>query len=580
MSASSETSLRVELLGPPRLTGEPASPRPPGRKGWALLAWLLLEARPVSRREMAELLWPNADDPLGALRWTLVGVRRSLGRSASIADEGGRLVLHRTGGLSVDAEEILAATVAASSVDQVAGGELLEGVEIADAPLFEDWLALQRARCESATRAAFRWAATLRAASDPAGALALAHHALRLNEYDDAAHELVVELHLLAGDPAAAEAHAQRTETRYRRHLGSDSPIGLRRPFERLGARRSNPLVDHGVAARATLTAARGRFDAGDYEGSIQAARRAATDAGDSGDERLEAQALLLLATILTHSLRGRDREAIGLLDRALRLAVGAGDIGLLAEIEREAGFIAFIDGEYGAAQAALNRALGHARRAGDARLEGSVLAYLGCCQIDLDEHAVAEATLRKAAERFESCGERRWLAYTLSNLARIMLETDRDAEASSYAAAAIAETIQGGWIALQPLPMVLAGEAAIAGGRRVEGREQLGTALILAESVGDPCWEALALRGLAREAIGDRPAEAIAILLDALDRSRRLPDVWRWAEAAILTDLVELEGGGSSHREAAEALARRGPMPGLARRLRAARELVAREDG
>ncbi|GFJ85891.1 AfsR/SARP family transcriptional regulator [Phytohabitans houttuyneae] len=70
----------VRLLGPPSIDvdGSPArSPR--GRKAWALLSYLLLAERPPSRRHLAELLFADADDPLGALRWTLAELRRSLG---------------------------------------------------------------------------------------------------------------------------------------------------------------------------------------------------------------------------------------------------------------------------------------------------------------------------------------------------------------------------------------------------------------------------------------------------------------------------------------------------------------------
>ena len=74
--------MTIRLLGPPMIERDGEPPRPPrGRKSWALLAYLLLAERPPSRRHLAELLFADADDPLGALRWTLAELRRVLGQS-------------------------------------------------------------------------------------------------------------------------------------------------------------------------------------------------------------------------------------------------------------------------------------------------------------------------------------------------------------------------------------------------------------------------------------------------------------------------------------------------------------------
>ena len=73
-------TLSIRLLGPPALERDGrlvAAPR--GRKAWAVLAYLLLAERPPGRRQLAELLFGDADDPLGALRWTLAELRRALG---------------------------------------------------------------------------------------------------------------------------------------------------------------------------------------------------------------------------------------------------------------------------------------------------------------------------------------------------------------------------------------------------------------------------------------------------------------------------------------------------------------------
>jgi DNA-binding SARP family transcriptional activator len=69
---------RVWLLGRPRVadaTGQPR-PQPRGQKSWALLARVALAERPLTRSELAAELFPEADDPLAALRWCLADLRR------------------------------------------------------------------------------------------------------------------------------------------------------------------------------------------------------------------------------------------------------------------------------------------------------------------------------------------------------------------------------------------------------------------------------------------------------------------------------------------------------------------------
>jgi hypothetical protein len=68
--------LTIRLLGPPAIERDGLLLRSPrGRKGWALLSYLL---------------FGDADDPLGALRWTLAELRRSLAISGAGERRSGR----------------------------------------------------------------------------------------------------------------------------------------------------------------------------------------------------------------------------------------------------------------------------------------------------------------------------------------------------------------------------------------------------------------------------------------------------------------------------------------------------------
>ena len=73
--------LSIHLLGPPRMErGGSAVDAARGHKAWGLLAYLVRSRVPPSRERVAGLLFPEADDPLRALRWTLSALRTPAGR--------------------------------------------------------------------------------------------------------------------------------------------------------------------------------------------------------------------------------------------------------------------------------------------------------------------------------------------------------------------------------------------------------------------------------------------------------------------------------------------------------------------
>jgi hypothetical protein len=85
---------------------------------------------------------------------------------------------------------------------------------------------------------------------------------------------------------------------------------------------------------------------------------------------------------------------------------------------------------------------------------------------------------------------------------------------------------------------------------------------------IGDPCWEALALRGLALVARrNQRTDQARDLLTEAVASCRRLADVYKWAEVVVLTELLELDPA-ARDVELARALGLAGPMPDLFERL------------
>jgi len=560
--------LDIRLLGRPTIEVDGERRALAGNKTWALLARVAVGA-PIARRGLAEMLWPEADDPLAACRWTILQVRRAIEPAATLTDVDGDVRLTSLDGAAVDVD-VLVLHEGGTGMDGLEriGGVLLEGVDPRDAPEFEDWLARERTRAASALGATLRWAAAVSATTDVARGIGFARRAIELDPYDDAAHEALVGLLAAAGERNAAEDHLRRLERRYRKDLGIGVPDVIRRGLERERLVTASP--PSAAKAAALLDVARSRAAGGDYTGAIDAARRAETAA--AGLPGLEAQALLQLGGILVHSVRGRDREAVGLLDRALQLAVAAGDPVAAAEAEREIAWVQFLRAAYGAAEGILHRSIALSDAAGDIVGAARALVVLGACQSDRADYSRAAATLDEAIARLGALGDR-WEAFALSFLARVRLLTGRFAEAKALGEAAVERCQETGWLSLVPWPMVVAAEAAM---RLAPGPEHDATfdrAYALSCEIGDPCWEAFSLRGKGLVARADgRDDDAEQLFRAGLERASSLPDIYAWAPASLLTDLVEVEGGrDAAHLAAAFAVTRRGPMPALLDRVVAA---------
>ena len=126
------------------------------------------------------------------------------------------------------------------------------------------------------------------------------------------------------------------------------------------------------------------------------------------------------------------------------------------------------------------------------------------------------------------------------------------------------------GAVALVPWAMVWAGEAALELGQEAAAETTFAEAYTLGCEIGDPCWEALALRGLALVARHSRRTDqARDLLAEAVACCRRQSDVYKWAEALVLTDLLELDPPAHDVELArALQLATTGAMPDLVGRL------------
>ena len=198
-------ALDIQLLGRPRidLDGAPAY-RYRSRKSWALLAFLLLGERPPTRSQLGSLLFAEADDPLGALRWCLAEMRRALGPMAVLDGDPVRISLPV--GTTVDADVLVRGHWSAAIQLPGLGHDLLDGLAIQHAGAFESWLLSERRRLAAATESILHEAALgLLARGDLGAARDLAVRAAVMSPLDENHQALLIRLYRLAGENEAAQ---------------------------------------------------------------------------------------------------------------------------------------------------------------------------------------------------------------------------------------------------------------------------------------------------------------------------------------------------------------------------------------
>jgi DNA-binding SARP family transcriptional activator len=137
------TSLTIRLLGPPSVEEGGSARAPCGSKTWALLAFLLLAQRPPSRSRLADLFFPEAEDPRAALRWSLADLRTLLGPGTAVG--GDPVALRLPDDSAVDLWTVTTASPSPPDVT-VLDGELLEGLQFPSSAPLELWLTCERRR--------------------------------------------------------------------------------------------------------------------------------------------------------------------------------------------------------------------------------------------------------------------------------------------------------------------------------------------------------------------------------------------------------------------------------------------------
>ncbi|MDX6688256.1 MAG: hypothetical protein QOF86_4384 [Baekduia sp.] len=521
------TRVAIRLLGRPAIERDGAPLAPPrGRKTWALLTYLLLSERPPPRTRVASLLFPEAADPLGALRWTMADLRRTL--DAPEALQGDPLELRLPADVSVD---VLGAAVL--------DGELLEGMTFPSSPVFDSWLGVMRRSLAGAARALAHHEAVARLASGNLdGATELATELVARDPLDQPGQELLIRCLARSGRQADADRQLAECEALLSGELGitpgPELRLAAREPVAMPGS-----AVGDAEAAAAQLEAGEAALEAGAVEPGIEILRQACAEAAAAGDDRLEARALAALGSALVHALRGRDEEGALRLHEALRLADACGERHTAAVACRELGYIDTQAGRNASAGQWLARATELAE--GNDEL-CAVWGVRGMALSDRAYYGAALELLHKSVARADRCRRRRQAAWSLSLIGRAHLLRGDLALATSALDDSLALVAAERWTPFRPWPEALRAEASLLGGRRDDAADALDRTFRLACRLGDPCWEAMSVRltGLVALDAGDVTTARDAFA-DAAVRVTRVSDAYAWVHAYVLDSAAGL---------------------------------------
>jgi pimeloyl-ACP methyl ester carboxylesterase/DNA-binding SARP family transcriptional activator len=219
-------------------------------KAVALVAYLALAGTEVSRRELARLLFPEAEEPLGVLRWHLVHVRNAAPSFVARRLRATRDVVALS--IPTDVALFRAGMQVVSRRPETPGaaralalyrGDLLAGLTVSAAAEFDNWLyvAQEGARRDfrRGTLAFARWATNHQAARHALEPLA---RLVTVDPYCEDGHVMLIEAYDALREAERAAKAYERYQRIVRHELAAEPQPSLVLRFEgRLSARATLP---------------------------------------------------------------------------------------------------------------------------------------------------------------------------------------------------------------------------------------------------------------------------------------------------------------------------------------------------
>ncbi|MBV6510408.1 MAG: hypothetical protein JJLCMIEE_03548 [Acidimicrobiales bacterium] len=539
------TQIEVRLLGRPVvLVDGVAAPPPKGAKPWGLLAYLSSTRQTHPRSELAELLFGEAADPLGALRWNLAELRRLLCRPEGL--KGDAIGLDSSD-LVIDSQRLEDGDLAV--FEPRAAGLLLADLTFPDSPQFEMWLTGERARLRRRGTSLLREGA-LRALAAGEDELAVrrARDLVVIDPLDEGHQALLIRAHAICGDPAAASAQYEHCCDILRRELSIEpgqAVVAAARLADELA--RAPRTIDL-PAIDARMTVAWQSFLAGSVDHGIDLGRGVVALADRDDDPGLQILARLFFAGMLSIAVRGWD-EAATITTEALRLAEEAGYAFEEATARGVLSGIELMRADYTAAAA--HATVGTAR-CPDAGARALNLSFLAAVEADVGQGAEAVRHAVEAVALADESADPIRIAYATAYAGHaLLLEGDLDG-ARGYAERSVA--VLAPMLVLLPWPLAMLAEIEARAGNLDVAAAHAARAEAIATTTDVAYQRGLALRAaaLVDAARGDHEA-AVDKLTLALGQARRTTGEgyeFHWPIAWILESLAEV----SAHTDPAAA--------------------------
>lgn len=230
--------LRLRLLGELEvLRGDARIELPPSRKSRALLAYLVVTARPQRRDRLCSIFWEVPDDPRGSLRWSLSRLRAIVDDKAAIRIIADRdTVAFDAARCDVDLLNLRAldfgqlGEIETARLVEAADsfrGEFLEGLDLPNSHDFQSWCVAEREELHR-LHARILTELRLRHESDAEAALSYVRRLVHADPFNEEARMDFLRLLAVTGRRQEAESQFEAAERLFR-ELSDVSADRLRR---------------------------------------------------------------------------------------------------------------------------------------------------------------------------------------------------------------------------------------------------------------------------------------------------------------------------------------------------------------